>query len=61
MMSESNISNDRDRRIRRVPSDNKTRLDKYKHLIYDEEVYESDEFMDDLDKKSKIQRKQKPN
>ena len=49
-----------EKRMRIVPSEDKTRLDKYKHLVYNEEMYESEEFLDDLDKKSKIQRKHKP-
>tara|TARA_Y100000022_G_C13079195_1_gene296973 strand:+ start:178 stop:318 length:141 start_codon:yes stop_codon:yes gene_type:complete len=45
--------------MRRVGED-KTRLDKYKHLLYDEDVYDSDEFHESLTAKSKIQSKIKP-
>ena len=51
---------DDEKRMRRVPSGDKTRLDKYSHLMYNEDMYESEEFLDALDKKSKIQRKHKP-
>ena len=51
---------DDEKRMRRVPSDIKTRLDKYQHIMYNEDMYESEEFYDALDKKSKIQRKLKP-
>ena len=42
--------------MRRVGSD-KTKLDKYKHHIYDEDVYDSEEFIEHLNVKSRIQRK----
>ena len=45
--------------MRRVGED-KTRLDKYKHLLYDEDVYDSDEFQQSLTAKSKIHSKIKP-
>ena len=51
---------DDEKRMRRVPSEDKTRLDKYQHLLYNEDMYESNEFLNDLDKKSKIQLKHKP-
>ena len=51
---------DDEKRMRRVPSDIKTRLDKYQHIMYNEDMYESEEFYDALDKKSKIQRNLKP-
>ncbi len=51
---------DGEKRMRRVPSEDKTRLDKYSQLLYNEDAYESNEFLNALDKKSKIQRKQKP-
>ena len=51
---------DVEKRKRRVPSDIKTRLDKYQHIMYNEDTYDSEEFYDALDKKSKIQRKLKP-
>ena len=41
-----------EKRMRRVPSEDKTRLDKYKHLVYNEDIYESEEFLDALDKKN---------
>ena len=47
-MSRKLRPHDEEKRMRRVPSEDKTRLDKYSHLMYD------------LDKKSKIQRKHKP-
>ena len=43
--------------MRRVGSD-KTKLDKYKHLLYDEDVYDTDEFHPSLTAKSKIYSKQ---
>ena len=44
-MSKSNNSrrSNQKERMRRVGED-KTQLDKYKHLLYDEDVYDSDEF-----------------
>ena len=51
---------DDEKRMRREPSDIKTRLDKYQHIMYNEDTYDSEEFYDALDKKSKIQRKLKP-
>ena len=35
---------DDEKRMRRVPSEDKTRLDKYKHIVYNEDMYESEEF-----------------
>ncbi len=59
-MSSKNASREnRGRRMRRVPSDDRTRLDKYKHLVYNEDVYDSEEFLEDLAAKSRIQRKPK--
>ena len=60
-MSKSNNSRrfNQKERMRRVGED-KTRLDKYKHLLYDEDVYDSDEFHKSLTAKSKIQSKIKP-
>ena len=58
-MSKSNNfrrSNQKER-MRRVGSD-KTKLDKYKHLLYDEDVYDTDEFHQSLTAKSKIYSKQ---
>ena len=53
-MSKSNNSrrSNQKERMRRVGED-KTRLDKYKHLLYDEDVYDSDEFHESLTAKSK--------
>ena len=59
-MSRKLHPHDDEKRMRRVPSEDKTRLDKYSHLMYNEDMYESEEFLDALDKKSKIQRKHKP-
>lgn len=62
-MSKSNRSrgnNSKEQRIHRVSSEGKTRLDKYKHLVYDEDVYDSDEFVESLSAKSKIYSKQEP-
>lgn len=50
----------KEQRIHRVSSEGKTRLDKYKHLVYDEDVYDSDEFIESLTSKSKIYSKQEP-
>ena len=50
---------DDEKRMRRVPSDIKTRLDKYQHIMYNEDMYESEEFYDALDKKSKMCKKLK--
>lgn len=50
----------KEQRIHRVSSEGKTRLDKYKHLVYDEDVYDSDEFVESLSAKSKIYSKQEP-
>ncbi len=60
-MSKSNNSrrSNQKERMRRVGED-KTRLDKYKHLLYDEDVYDSDEFQQSLTAKSKIHSKIKP-
>lgn len=44
----------KEQRVHRVSSEGKTRLDKYKHLLYDEDVYDSDEFAESLTAKSKI-------
>ena len=44
---------DDEKRMRRVPSEDKTSLDKYKHIVYNEDIYESEEFLDALDKKVK--------
>ena len=54
-MSRKLHPHDDEKRMRRVPSEDKTRLDKYKHLVYNEDIYESEEFLDALDKKSKTQ------
>ena len=53
-------NNSKEQRIHRVNSEVKTRLDKYKHLVYDEDVYDSDEFIESLTAKSKIYSKQEP-
>lgn len=53
-------SNQKEQRIHRVSSEGKTRLDKYKHLMYDEDVYDSDEFLESLTAKSKIYSKHEP-
>ena len=60
-MSKSNNSrrSNQKERMRRVGED-KTRLDKYKHLLYDEDVYDSDEFQQSLNEKKKIHSKIKP-
>ena len=60
-MSKSNNSrrSNQKERMRRVGED-KTRLDKYKHLLYDEDVYHSDDFQHSLTAKSKIHSKIKP-
>ena len=44
----------KEQRIHRVSSESKTKLDKYKHLLYNEDVYDSDEFVESLTAKSKI-------
>jgi hypothetical protein len=59
-MSKSKSSRGKEQRIHRVNSEVKTRLDKYKHLVYDEDVYDSDEFVESLTAKSKIYSKQEP-
>jgi len=56
-VSNRNSREQRGRRMRRVPSETKTKLDKYKHHIYDEDVYDSEEFIEHLNVKSRIQRK----
>ena len=56
--SRGNLS--KEQRIHRVSSEGKTRLDKYKHLVYNEDVYDSDEFVESLSAKSKIYSKQEP-
>ena len=60
-MSKSNNSrrSNQKERMRRVGED-KTRLDKYKHLLYDEDVYDSDEFQQSPTAKPKIHSKIKP-
>ena len=48
---------DDEKRVRRVSSEGKTKLDKYKHLLYNEDLYD-DEMFDDLNYHTqKIQRK----
>ena len=44
--SQSQYEEEHNRRVRKVESDVKTRLDKYKHMLYDENIYESDDFYD---------------
>tara|TARA_B100000073_G_scaffold340817_1_gene341172 strand:- start:380 stop:571 length:192 start_codon:yes stop_codon:yes gene_type:complete len=38
---------DEEKRVRRVESEGKTKLDKYKHLLYDDESYD-DEIYDEI-------------
>ena len=44
--SRSRYEEEHNRRVRKVESDVKLRLDKYKHKLYDESSYESDDFYD---------------
>ena len=42
-MSRKLRPHDEEKRMRRVPSEDKTRLDKYKHIVYNEDIYESED------------------
>ena len=44
--SRSQYEEEHNRRVRKVESDVKLRLDKHKHKLYDESSYESDDFYD---------------
>ena len=49
---------DGEKRVRMCDSEGKTKLDKYKHLLYDEDLYEDDDFYDEFHT-TQIQRKQR--
>ena len=48
MSNKKGRNSDDERRVRRLDSEDKTKLDKYKHLIYDDTLYEDDDFYDEF-------------
>lgn len=48
---------DNEERVRRCESEGKTKLDKYKHLLYNDDLYDDDLFDDLHYHTQKIQRK----
>lgn len=63
-MGKSRIRNHKDydgeKKVRMIDSEGKTKLDKYKHLLYDEDLYEDDDFYDEFHTIN-IQRKPRKN